>query len=83
MRYAPFCDTFGCTATADYWCAWGCLEQHIESAALCIPCMTSKKEKMIKSGYYIARTYCTCGKIIAEFFYSSVTDKRHVIMGDV
>lgn len=79
----PTCDTPYCYANADYWCAWGCLDQHIESAALCLACMRSKKEKMAESKYYKARTHCTCGRIIAEFFYSSVTDKRHKIMGDL
>lgn len=81
-RETLWCDTSGCLMHADYWCVWGCYDQHVSDAKLCLNCMVLKKSKMAEMGPFATRMHCFCGLWIREFFYSSTTDTRHVIMGE-
>jgi hypothetical protein len=77
------CDTVGCLAPASYWCVWGCYDMHVHDAKFCLSCMISKKQKVITDDTAAVRLICYCGLFIKLFFYTSVTDTRHVLMGDV
>lgn len=77
------CDTTGCLAPAMYWCVWGCLDQHVHDAKFCLSCMISKKSKVVSNDTTAVRLICYCGLFIKEFFYTSVTDGKRTLMGDM
>jgi hypothetical protein len=77
------CDVNGCLSDAIYWCVWGCYNQHIQDAKLCLSCMVSKKQKVLELNPYSVRMICDCGLFIREFFYTAIGDKRYVLMGEV
>ena len=83
MNAAKLCSTGGCLAWAQYWCVWGCYDQHISDAALCLNCMVAKKNKTSEMSPFTSRLHCHCGLWIREFFYTSVSDNKYTLMGDV
>jgi hypothetical protein len=78
------CDTTGCLNHAAYWCVWGCYDLHVHDAKFCLPCMTAKKSKVVVVDDVTAvRLICYCGLFIKMFFYTSVTDGKRTLMGDL
>lgn len=67
---------------AEYWCVWGCLDQHVTDAKLCLCCMVSKKSKVHGMTPYTRRMICWCSLMIREFYYVSVTDPKRTLMGE-
>jgi hypothetical protein len=56
---------------------------HVHDAKFCLPCMVGKKSKVIPDDTTAVRLICYCGLFIKLFFYTSVTDGKRTLMGDV